>query len=153
MVSKQTQEWIKNVVSGLNENVDKKTCAEILEACGRGCTPKELIEKARGIYERSRDIGEFHARFPTVFEALQIEDDAVYVVYPSTSANRSREYRSNSCPMSTATAPLAGSRNCSKERSGARWKWNAYNRLSPAARSAGSRSSCSWLLRRRTRTG
>jgi len=82
MVSKQTQEWIKNVVGGLKENVDKKACAEIFETCGRRCTPKELIAKARGIYESSRDIGEFLARFPTVFEALQIEHDALYVVYP-----------------------------------------------------------------------
>jgi predicted hydrocarbon binding protein len=81
-MSRQTKKWIQQVTKGLHDNVDEATCTKILEACGRRCTPTRLIEKGKEIYESSRDIGEFLARFSDVFERLQIEDDAIYVVYP-----------------------------------------------------------------------
>ena len=81
-VSNQTLAWIKKVVEGIDAHTDAETCARILEACGRQCTPQSLVKKARRIFEDSKDIGEFLARFSDVFEAIQIEDDTVYVVYP-----------------------------------------------------------------------
>ena len=82
LVSKSTVEWIKNVVEGLDEHADPKTCERVLEACGRRCAPESLVNKAREIYRSSSDIGEFIVRLSEVFDAVQIEDDRVYVVYP-----------------------------------------------------------------------
>ncbi len=81
-MSNRTLEWIKKVVEGIDEHTDSETCARILEACGRQCAPESLVRKAREIYEDSEDIGAFLARLGDVFEAVQVEDDRVYVVYP-----------------------------------------------------------------------
>lgn len=81
-MSNQTLEWIKKVVEGIDEHTDSETCARILEACGRQCAPESLVKKARRIFENSKDRGEFLARLGDVFEAVQVEDDTVYVVYP-----------------------------------------------------------------------
>jgi predicted hydrocarbon binding protein len=78
----RTRQWIRKVVEGLDAHVDPETCARILEACGRQCAPDGLIEKARRIFESSEDIGGFLARLGEVFEAVQVEDGKVYVVYP-----------------------------------------------------------------------
>ena len=81
-MSNQTIKWIKRVVEGIDEHTDDATSAKILEACGRDCAPSELIDKAKAIYQKSKSIGPFLAEFSDVFEGLQIEDDAIYVVYP-----------------------------------------------------------------------
>lgn len=81
-MSANTIEWIKRVVEGIDEQTDEATCAKILERCGRDCTPESLIEKARRIYRKRKDVGAFLAEFSEVFEAIQVEDDAIYVVYP-----------------------------------------------------------------------
>ena len=81
-MSKRTQAWIADVVRGIEENTDAATCARILESCGRQCAPASLIKKAKEIYKNSGGVPEFLARLGEVFDALQIEDDAVYVVYP-----------------------------------------------------------------------
>jgi len=81
-VSKRTQTWITDVARGIEENTDAATCARILESCGRSCAPASLIAKAKAIYKTSAGIPEFLSRLGEVFDALQIADDAVYVVYP-----------------------------------------------------------------------
>jgi len=81
-MSASTLAWIKKVVEGIDAHTDAETCKRILEACGRQCAPRSLVKKARAIFEDSKDVGEFLARFSDVFEAIQIEDGTVYVVYP-----------------------------------------------------------------------
>lgn len=81
-MSSKTREWIAKVVEGLEENTDPETCAKILEACGRRCVPQSLLKKARALYAASPDIGRFLSDLSDVFEAVQVEDDKVYVVYP-----------------------------------------------------------------------
>jgi len=81
-VSRRTEAWIADVVRGIEKNTDGPSCARILESCGRQCAPAGLIAKAKEIYQTSAGLPEFLARLGEVFEALQIEDDAVYVVYP-----------------------------------------------------------------------
>jgi predicted hydrocarbon binding protein len=82
-VSKRTQAWIANVTEEIEKQTDPRTCARILEACGRRCTPLGLIERARKIYATSAGIPDFISRLGEVFEAVRLEDDAVYVVYPT----------------------------------------------------------------------
>ena len=81
-MSKQTIEWLKNVVEGVDENTTDAECVKILEARGRACAPQELIEKAKEIYRKKKSVGPFLAEFSEIFEMLQIEDDAITVVYP-----------------------------------------------------------------------
>ena len=81
-MSRNTLQWIRKVVEEIDSQTDRETCARILEACGRQCAPEGLINKARKIHESSDGIGEFLARLGEVFEAVQIEDGKVYVVYP-----------------------------------------------------------------------
>jgi len=81
-MSSNTLQWIKKVVEEIDTRTDSQTCAQILEACGRQCAPEGLIKKAREIHEDSEGIGEFLARLGEVFDAVQVEDDKVYVVYP-----------------------------------------------------------------------
>jgi predicted hydrocarbon binding protein len=78
----KTVDWIKQVVRGIDEHTDDATCARILEACGRQCTPASLIKKAKAIYAKRKDVGAFLAEFSEVFDAIQVEDDVIYVVYP-----------------------------------------------------------------------
>jgi predicted hydrocarbon binding protein len=82
-VSKNTQRWVAQVTKGLEEQTDPQTCARILEACGRRCTPLGLIERARKIYADSNGIPDFVSRLGEVFEAVRLEDGAVYVIYPT----------------------------------------------------------------------
>lgn len=81
-MSSDTLAWIKTVVEGLDEHTDRETCARVLEACGRQCAPQGLIDKAREIREASEDIGEFLAKLGEIFDAVQVEDGKVFVVYP-----------------------------------------------------------------------
>jgi len=81
-VSNDTAGWIRKVVEGLDKNVDRETCARILEACGRQCAPQGLIDKARETFEDSADIGEFLAKLGDFFDVLRLEDEKVFVVYP-----------------------------------------------------------------------
>jgi predicted hydrocarbon binding protein len=81
-VSRGARQWIRKVVEGLAENTDRETCARVLEACGRDCVPESLMRKARAIYEKSSDIGRSLSDLGDVFDAVQVEDDRIYVVYP-----------------------------------------------------------------------
>ncbi|MBU0595972.1 hypothetical protein KJ567_04730, partial [Candidatus Bipolaricaulota bacterium] len=72
----------RNVVDGIDENTTDAQCKKILDARGRACVPQDLIEKAKAIYKKTKSVGPFLAEFNEVFKMLQIEDDAITVVYP-----------------------------------------------------------------------
>jgi len=78
----RTQKWIINLIAGLNEYVDEKTKSKILEQCGRQCQSQTFINKARKIYQQSKDINEFLEKFGRVYKHLHREGDNVYIVYP-----------------------------------------------------------------------
>ena len=80
-MSGRTQKWISCLIAGLDQRVDEKTRVMILEQCGRQCQSESFIKKARGIYEKSRDIDEFLEKLGRVYKHLQREGDKVYIVY------------------------------------------------------------------------
>jgi predicted hydrocarbon binding protein len=69
-------------MDGLNQNVDEKTLASILEQCGRQCQSQSFIKKARDIYQKSKSTDEFLEKFGHVYKHLHREGGKVYVVYP-----------------------------------------------------------------------
>jgi hypothetical protein len=70
------------VVEGIREESTAEDCLKVLDQRGRACTPKQLIEAAREIFERTGTIEAFLAEFSKEFEFLHVEDDAITVVYP-----------------------------------------------------------------------
>jgi hypothetical protein len=57
----RTEKWIACLIAGLNEHVDEKTRATILEQCGRQCQSKLHQESQRHtskIQEHRRILGE-----------------------------------------------------------------------------------------------
>jgi len=73
---------LKRVVEGIDETATTQDCLRRLDQRGRGCTPKQLIDKAKEIYDKTQTIEAFLAEFGGVFEFLHVEGDAVTVVYP-----------------------------------------------------------------------
>lgn len=78
----RTEKWIICLVDGLNKQVDEKTRAMILEQCGRQCQSPVFIKKAKGIYEKSKNIDEFLEKFGKVYKHLHREGEKVYIIYP-----------------------------------------------------------------------
>jgi predicted ArsR family transcriptional regulator len=78
----RTEKWIACLVAGLNEHVDEKTRALILEQCGRQCQSQSFIKKAKGIYQKSKDLDDFLEKFGQTYKHLRREGDRVYLVYP-----------------------------------------------------------------------
>jgi predicted hydrocarbon binding protein len=78
----RTEKWIACLIAGLNEHVDEKTRATILEQCGRRCQSQSFIKKARGIYQKSKSIDEFLEKLEQAYKHLHREGDKVYIVYP-----------------------------------------------------------------------
>lgn len=78
----RTEKWIACLIAGLNEHVDEKTRATILEQCGRQCQSQSFIKKARGIYQKSKSIDEFLEKLEQTYKHLHREGDKVYIVYP-----------------------------------------------------------------------
>lgn len=76
------EKWICQLIAGLDENVDKETLAKVLEQCGRQCQSQSFIKKARGIYEKSKNVDEFLDKFGKVYKHLHRQGDNVYIVYP-----------------------------------------------------------------------
>jgi predicted ArsR family transcriptional regulator len=81
-MSGRTEKWITTLVAGLNEHVDEKTLAEILEQCGRQCQSQSLIKKARDMFQKSKSTSEFLENLGQVYKHLRREGDKVYIVYP-----------------------------------------------------------------------
>ncbi len=78
----RTEKWITCLVAGLNEYVDEKTRAVILEQCGRQCQSQSFIKKARGIYQESSDVDEFLDKLGLVYKHLHREGNKTHIVYP-----------------------------------------------------------------------
>lgn len=81
-MTKHMEKWICSLVAGLDKHVDKETLKKVLEQCGRQCQSNSFVEKARGIYQKSKDLDEFLAEFAKVYENLHREGDDVYIIYP-----------------------------------------------------------------------
>jgi predicted hydrocarbon binding protein len=81
-MGKRVERWIIRLVNGLDEYVDEETRAKVLEQCGRKCQSQKFVKKARGIYEKSRNLDEFLERFGEIYKHLHREGDKVYVIYP-----------------------------------------------------------------------
>ena len=78
----RTEKWITTLMSGLEKNVDEKTLARILEQCGRQCQSQSFVKKAKGLYEKSKDIDDFLEKFGRAYKHLRREGEEVYIVYP-----------------------------------------------------------------------
>jgi hypothetical protein len=87
-ISLTKRDWIKQVTAGLERYADPQTCAQILENCGRHCTPVGLVEKATSLYETSDNLDEFLERLSKTFEGLHVEEQGVFV-----------EWRQCGCPV------------------------------------------------------
>ena len=78
----RTEKWITTLMNGLEKNVDEKTLAEILEQCGRQCQSQSFIKKAKGLYEKSKNIDDFLEKLGRAHKHLHREGEEVYIVYP-----------------------------------------------------------------------
>jgi predicted ArsR family transcriptional regulator len=78
----RTEKWITNLIDGLNENVDEKTIAKMLEQCGRQCQSQSFITKAKEIYKKSKNADDFLEKLGRVYKHLHREGDKVYLMYP-----------------------------------------------------------------------
>jgi predicted ArsR family transcriptional regulator len=78
----RTEKWITSLIAALDEHVDEKTRAKILEQCGRQCQSQSFIKKARNIYQKSRNIDEFLDKLSEVYKHLHREGDKTYIIYP-----------------------------------------------------------------------
>ena len=76
------EKWITCLITGLNEHVDEKTRALILEQCGRQCQSSNFVKKARNIYQKSKNIEEFLDKLGKINKHLRREGDKVYLIYP-----------------------------------------------------------------------
>ena len=76
------ERWITCLIAALDENVDAETRAKVLEPCGRQCQSQRFIQKARNIYQKSKNLSEFVVKFGKIYKNLQKEGDNVYIVYP-----------------------------------------------------------------------
>ena len=81
-MSSRNEKWIMSLIDGLDKNVDEDTKAKILEQCGRQCQSQIFIKKARGIYQKSKDINDFLDKLGQVYKHLHREGDKIYIIYP-----------------------------------------------------------------------
>ena len=81
-MTKRMERGIIRLIPGLDEHVDEETRPRVLEQCGRQCISQSFIKKARGIYERSKDVDEFLGKLAEDYKHLHREGDEVYIVYP-----------------------------------------------------------------------
>jgi len=81
-MSSRVEKWICQLMTGLDEHVDKETIAKVLEQCGRQCQSESLIKKARSIYGKSKDVDDFLDNFGKVYKHLHREGNSLYIVYP-----------------------------------------------------------------------
>ncbi|MFB0502429.1 MAG: DUF6144 family protein [Candidatus Bathyarchaeia archaeon] len=81
-MSSHVEKWICQLMTGLDEHVDKETIAKVLEQCGRQCQSQSLIKKARSIYEKSKNVDDFLDSFGKVYKHLHREGNSLYIVYP-----------------------------------------------------------------------
>lgn len=80
-MGKRLERWISCLIDGLDEYVDEELKVKVLEQCGRQCQSQRFVEKAREIYEKSENIGEFLNELMKVYKNLHMEDGKIYIVY------------------------------------------------------------------------
>jgi predicted ArsR family transcriptional regulator len=76
------EKWLCNLIGGLEKTVDEDALKAVLEGCGRKCQSQSTIQKARTIYERTKDIDTFLTEFGATYKHLHREKDGTYLVYP-----------------------------------------------------------------------
>jgi predicted hydrocarbon binding protein len=81
-MAERIENWITNLIEGLDNNVDKETTIKILEQCGRQCQSQSFIKKAKTIYEKSKNTDDFLNKLGQVYKHLHREGNKVYIVYP-----------------------------------------------------------------------
>ena len=81
-MSKRIEKWIIHLTAALDEHIDEKTRAKVLEQCGRQCQSQSFVQKARSIYQKSKNIDEFLNKFAKVYKHLHREGDNIYIIYP-----------------------------------------------------------------------
>ena len=81
-MSNRANQWILNVVKGMDQETSEETCARVLEQCGRSCLPKGIREVAAKAKEESATPKQAIERLAAKLDVARIEDDAVYVEYP-----------------------------------------------------------------------
>lgn len=77
----RTEKWISQLVDGLDKHVDEKTRAVILENCGRQCQTQSFINRAKRIYEQSKNEEDFLDKLEQVYKHLRREGGKTYIVY------------------------------------------------------------------------
>jgi len=82
IMAERTENWITNLMDGLDNNVDKETIIKILEQCGRQCQSQSFIKKAKAIYEKSKNTDDFLNKLAQVYKHMHREGNKVYIVYP-----------------------------------------------------------------------
>jgi predicted ArsR family transcriptional regulator len=78
----RSQKWITALIDGLNEHVDEKTRALILEGCGRQCQTQSFIKKAKETYAKSTSTDDFLNKLGKVYKHLHRQGEKVYLIYP-----------------------------------------------------------------------
>jgi predicted hydrocarbon binding protein len=78
----RTENWIVNLIAGLDKYVDEEARLKVLEECGRACQSSSFINKAKAIYKKSKDLDDFLDKLGDVYKHLHREADKVYVIYP-----------------------------------------------------------------------
>jgi hypothetical protein len=81
-VVSRNEEWICNLIGGLEKTVDEETLIQVLEDCGRKCQFQSMIKKAKAIYMRSEDVDTFLTEFSQTYKHLHREGNGNYIVYP-----------------------------------------------------------------------
>jgi len=76
------ERWIIHLIAGLDEHIDEKTRAKVLEQCGRQCQSRGFVRKAQGIYQKSKNIDVFLDEFGKVYKHLHRDGDKVDIIYP-----------------------------------------------------------------------
>jgi len=76
------ERWITCLIAGLDKNAEKERIIKVLEQCGRQCQSESFINKARNIYQKSKNTDEFLDKLGKVYKHLHREGDNVYIIYP-----------------------------------------------------------------------
>jgi predicted hydrocarbon binding protein len=87
--------WIAALVRNLDECVDEKTRTEVLENCGRSCTPRTLVEKAKECKRGSRDVDEALNKLHKVWSHFERKGDNIEVTYEKCYCSLVNKYPGN----------------------------------------------------------
>jgi predicted hydrocarbon binding protein len=79
---KHIHKWIFALVNNLDENVDEKTKALILENCGRACITDSMKLRAKRAMKQSKNTKEFLGNLSKAWSHLKLKDKDIYIEYP-----------------------------------------------------------------------